>query len=141
MKKEIENYLANGDIWFFQQEVHFNSVKKIQCITIDFCFNLKLLNVWNFISVVDFGITLPDYTYYITTCVNYALAWALPDKPTYPQEELMEHYEMGRLPLLLRNDKNITDTGSEGEIQVSTSYNQINVSKTTPSSTKTTTTT
>lgn len=79
---------------------------------------------------------MPDYTYYITTCVNYALAWALPDKPTYPQEELMEH-----LPLLLRNDKNITDTGSEGEIQVSTSYNQTNVPKTTLSSTKTTKTT
>lgn len=38
------------------------------------------------------------------------MAWELPHKPIYLDEELHESYEMGRLPLLNRNDKNISNS-------------------------------
>lgn len=61
------------------------------------------------IPVYDQTITIPDYTLYVTTGVTVALAYGLPDKPTYPDEELREVYENGTLPLLLRrNDQNVT---------------------------------
>lgn len=37
------------------------------------------------------------------------VAWELPSKPIYLAEELQDSYEMGRLPLLNRNDKNVTN--------------------------------
>lgn len=49
--------------------------------------------------------------------MTVALAWGLPDKPTYPEWELMERYENGSLPLLLREDKNVTDANRKGEIK------------------------
>lgn len=73
-----------------------------------------------FILVYDSTVTIPDYTLYVTTGVTVALSYGLPDKPVYPEEELMKQYEMGRLPLLLRNDENVTETNEKGEIQVST---------------------
>lgn len=73
-----------------------------------------------FILVYDSTVTIPDYTLYVTTGVTCALSYGLPDKPVYPEEELMTQYEDGRLPLLLRNDENITETNGEGEIHVST---------------------
>lgn len=36
------------------------------------------------------------------------MAWELPSKPIYLDEELRDSYEMGQLPLLHRNDKNVT---------------------------------
>lgn len=36
------------------------------------------------------------------------MAYELPSKPVYLDEELRESYEMGELPLLNRNDKNVT---------------------------------
>lgn len=36
------------------------------------------------------------------------MAWELPSKPVYLDEELRDSYEMGDLPLLHRNDKNVT---------------------------------
>lgn len=72
-------------------------------------------------SVYDSTITVPDYTLYVTTGVTCALAWGLPDKPTYPEWELMEKYENGSLPLLeYRQDKNVTNqVDNKGEINVS----------------------
>lgn len=64
----------------------------------------------NAILVYDSAVTIPDYTLLVVTGVTCALAWGLPFKPTYPEEELQEKYKMGQLPLLNRNDKNITDT-------------------------------
>ncbi|XP_055305020.1 uncharacterized protein LOC129569832 [Sitodiplosis mosellana] len=65
--------------------------------------------------VYDQTITIPDYTLYVTTGITVALAWGLPDKPVYPEQELMERYENGSLPLLLREDKNFTDANRKGE--------------------------
>lgn len=45
------------------------------------------------------------------------MAWELPSKPVYLDEELRESYEMGELPLLHRNDKNVSNvqyTASKG---------------------------
>lgn len=53
--------------------------------------------------------------------ITCALAWGLPNKPTYPELELMETYENGTLPFLLRKDKNVTDPNRKGEIKLSTS--------------------
>lgn len=36
------------------------------------------------------------------------MAWELPSKPVYLDEELQESYQMGKLPLLHRNDQNIS---------------------------------
>lgn len=41
------------------------------------------------------------------------MAWELPSKPVYLDEELRESYEMGQLPLLNRNDKNISNVQYE----------------------------
>lgn len=69
------------------------------------------------ILVYDSTITVPDYTLYVTTGITVALAWGLPDKPTYPELELMEKYENGALPLLEhRKDKNVTASDHKGEI-------------------------
>lgn len=57
--------------------------------------------------------------------MQVSLAWALPDKPTYPDEELMEQYEKGRLPSPFRSDENATDLIGIGEIQVSTAPSNI----------------
>ena len=53
-------------------------------------------------------VPIPDYTLYAQTGVTVALAWGLPDTPQYP-DELMQQYEEGGLPLLTRDDKNITN--------------------------------
>lgn len=53
--------------------------------------------------------TIPDYTLLVVTGVTVSLAWGLPHEPTYPEDELMDQYQDGGLPLLLRrNDKNVT---------------------------------
>ncbi|XP_031636178.1 uncharacterized protein LOC116349064 [Contarinia nasturtii] len=76
--------------------------------------------------VYDQTITIPDYTLYVTTGITVALAYGLPDKPTYPEQELMEQYENGKLPLLLRKeDKNVTDLNRKGEIKASTASSNI----------------
>lgn len=47
---------------------------------------------------------------YPITGVSLALAWGLPDKPTYPENDLMHLYEEGNLPLLEnRKDVNVTN--------------------------------
>lgn len=38
----------------------------------------------------------------MVTGITTALAWGLPYKPTYPETELQDQYEQGRLPLLNR---------------------------------------
>lgn len=38
------------------------------------------------------------------------MAWELPSKPVYLDEELQESYQMGKLPLLHRNDQNISNS-------------------------------
>lgn len=65
------------------------------------------------ISVYDSVLTVPDYTIYIVTGVTCALAWGLPDKPIYPENDLMDHYEDGELPgLQYRIDANVTENAS-----------------------------
>lgn len=77
------------------------------------------MNFYNLITFFSFSVydgvyTVPDYTIYIVTGVTCALAWGLPSKPTYPDFELMEKYENGTLPLLLRRkDENATDTDTK----------------------------
>lgn len=41
--------------------------------------------------------------------ITAAMAWELPSEPVYLDEELQESYQMGKLPLLNRNDQNISD--------------------------------
>lgn len=41
-----------------------------------------------------------DYANILVLGITAALAWELPDEPFYPNEELMEIYQEGRLPLL-----------------------------------------
>lgn len=80
--------------------------------------------------VYDSTITIPDYTIYVTTGVTCALAWGLPDRPVYPEDELMYRYEEGALPgLQYRNDVNVT----EDEFPIR------NMNTTLPSSSKTAT--
>lgn len=77
--------------------------------------------------VYDQCITVPDYTVYIETGVTAALAWELPSKPTYPEYELMQQYESGKLPLIeYRKDKNVTNSNSTGAINVSESNHTSN---------------
>lgn len=45
--------------------------------------------------------TIPDYTFYLTTGITVALAWNLPDKPTYP-----EHKHKNHLMIQHKNDAN-----------------------------------
>lgn len=72
----------------------------------------------NVFLVYDSTITIPDYTLYITTGVTVALAWGLPDKPTYPDMELMQRYENGSQPLIqYRKDESVTDSNRTGEIK------------------------
>lgn len=53
--------------------------------------------------------TIPDYTFYLTTGITVALAWNLPDKPTYPEHEHKNH-----LMIQHKNDpnSNYVDDGS-----------------------------
>lgn len=49
--------------------------------------------------------------------ISVALAWALPDKPTYPEDNYMDLYEEGQLPLLKkRKDSNITNASNETDV-------------------------
>lgn len=48
------------------------------------------------------------YSNYLTLGITAAMAWELPSKPIYLDEDLHDSYEMGQLPLLHRNDKNVT---------------------------------
>lgn len=57
------------------------------------------------------------------------MAWGLPDKPTYPEWELQERYENGTLPLLLREDKNITDANRKGEIKATATPSKLTNNK------------
>lgn len=69
--------------------------------------------------VYDSILTIPGWTYYAVTGVTAALSWGLPDKPTYPDQELMEKYENGALPLLqYRKDENVTESNHNREILV-----------------------
>lgn len=51
---------------------------------------------------------MPGYGAYLQLGVIVSLAWALPDKPTYPNVELMEQYENASLKY--RNDLNVTES-------------------------------
>lgn len=48
------------------------------------------------------------YRNYLVLGITAAMAWELPSRPIYLDEELQGSYEMGELPLLNRNDKNVT---------------------------------
>lgn len=65
-------------------------------------------------TVYDLVISIPDYTNYVVTGVTTALAWGLPYKPTYPEVELQDQYEQGRLPILNRRhyDTNTTNNNN-----------------------------
>lgn len=56
-------------------------------------------------------IPIVDYSNILILGITTALAWELPDEPFYPDSELMEDYQEGRLPLLERSD-NFTDATS-----------------------------
>lgn len=74
----------------------------------------KVKSKWNFTfflnAVYDQIIPIVDYTNLLILGVTCALAWELPDKPVHASEELMNQYQNGTLPLLLRMDENITET-------------------------------
>lgn len=44
----------------------------------------------------------------MTLGITAALAWELPYKPVYLNEELHESYQMGNLPLIKRKDQNVS---------------------------------
>lgn len=72
-----------------------------------------------FIGRIQVTISFHIRTYYAVTGVTAALAWGLPDKPTYPDQELMEKYDNGSLPFLqYRKDGNVTESNHNGEILV-----------------------
>lgn len=50
-----------------------------------------ILNCLFPLLVYEFGVTIPDYTFYLTTGITVALAWSLPDKPTYPEHQNNNH--------------------------------------------------
>lgn len=49
------------------------------------------------------------YSNYLIIGLTAALAWELPSKPVYLDEELHESYQMGDLPLLKRKDQNVSN--------------------------------
>lgn len=68
-------------------------------------------NVFFFTSntVYDTYHPIVDYSNYLILGITAAMAWELPSTPIYLNEELRESYEMGQLPLLHRDDKNVTN--------------------------------
>lgn len=50
-----------------------------------------------------------EYTNYAILGITAALAWELPSRPVYLNEELRESYEMGNLPLINRHDQNVSN--------------------------------
>lgn len=60
-----------------------------------------------FFIVYDTYHPVVDYTNLIVVGITGALAWELPTKPVYPDEELQEIYKNGSLPLLRRNDGDV----------------------------------
>lgn len=62
------------------------------------------------------------------------MAWELPSKPVYLDEELRESYQMGELPLLHRNDKNVSNAqyavpSNENANTIDSNYYYTNVPK------------
>lgn len=60
-----------------------------------------------FFIVYDTYHPVVDYTNLLVVGITGALAWELPTKPVYPDEELQEIYKNGSLPLLRRNDGDV----------------------------------
>lgn len=50
-----------------------------------------------FVAVYEFGVSIPDYTFYLTTGITVALAWNLPDKPTIPEHKYDDRVQIHRL--------------------------------------------
>lgn len=77
--------------------IHFDLLR------VRFKYFLSISLVWS----NDLYVPAPPYP---ITSVSLALAWGLPDKPTYPEDDLMQAYEDGDLPLLdRRKDVNVTN--------------------------------
>lgn len=57
------------------------------------------------------------------------MAWELPSKPIYLEEEIRESYEMGNLPLINRNDKNVSQSQyiQDNQNRVDTNYYYTNI--------------
>lgn len=60
-------------------------------------------------TVYDTYYPIVDYTNLVYLGVTAAMAWELPSKPIDLDEALGDSYEMGGLPPLQRNDKNVTN--------------------------------
>lgn len=60
-------------------------------------------------TVYDTYYPIVDYTNLVYLGVTAAMAWELPSKPIYLDEELRDSYEMEQLPPLQRYDKNVTN--------------------------------
>lgn len=56
--------------------------------------------VWHGIQVADTVVAVVDHQSQLVIGLTAAMAWELPFDPFYPEEELQEAYEEGRLPLL-----------------------------------------
>lgn len=71
--------------------------------------------IWFFLSttltftVYDTYHPILEYSNYLILGITAALAWELPSKPVYLDEELRESYQMGNLPLLQRKDQNVSN--------------------------------
>lgn len=82
-------------------------------------------------SVYDTYHPILEYSNYLILGITAALAWELPSKPVYFDEELHNAYEMGNLPLLHRNDQNVSNINYTNTIKEPQSipmmYNQNNV--------------
>lgn len=64
----------------------------------------------NNFTVFDTYQPILGYSNYLILGITAAMAWELPSKPVYLDEELQESYQMGKLPLLHRNDQNISNS-------------------------------
>lgn len=84
-------------------------------------------------TVYDTYQPILGYSNYLILGVTAAMAWELPSKPIYLDEELRESYEMGELPLLQRNDKNISNSQysipSKFENSIQSNYYYTNIPK------------
>lgn len=72
-----------------------------------FCFSSSI-HVDRHLAVYDTYHPIIDYSNYLILGITAALAWELPSKPVYLDEELRDSFQMGNLPLLKRKDQNVS---------------------------------
>lgn len=101
-------------------DIKFNDLNKNASLILNSRFFSSVL-------VYEFGVTIPDYTLYVTTGITVALAWNLPDKPAYPEHVHIERIENGSLvnqQIMIQN-KNDTNSNASRLTYLNSSRNDI----------------